>query len=168
MARQRRIVREQTRQQLDAAAAALARVQPPKLGWIRTARLALGMSGAALSRRVGGGRALAAYLERSERDGRIELKSLRQAAAAMNCRLVYGFVPASYEKSGAHRSFEAIAEAQAEYVARRRVRDAAVHMALEAQQLDPTETAREVQRVKDELLREMPRDLWATVDDKRA
>lgn len=166
MPRQRRIIREQTRQQLDAAAA-LASVQPPKLGWIRTTRLALGMTGAALSQRLGGTRSLAANLERSEQDGRIELKSLRQAAAAMNCRLVYGFVPAASGKPGAPLSFEALVEAQAERVARRRVRNAAVHMALEAQQLDARETEREVRRLKDELLRELPRNLWAPGDDER-
>jgi hypothetical protein len=34
-------------------------------------------------------------------------------------------------------------------------------MALEAQQLTTADTEREVQRIKQELLREMPRDLWA-------
>lgn len=161
MARSHRLIlREQTRQQLDAAAA-LARIRPPKLGWIKTARLALGMSGAALSQRLGGTRSLAANLERSEQEGRITIKSMLEAAAAMNCRFVYAIVPAAAEGQDEPGSIEAIIEAQAEQVARRMVREAAVHMALEAQQLDSDQTEREVARLKQQLLRDLPRDLWA-------
>lgn len=155
----RQILRDQTRRQLDAAAAALAPVRPPKLGWIKTARLALGMTGAALSQRLGGTRSLVANLERSEQEGRITLKSMQDAAAAMNCCFVYAIVP----ESG---SIEAVIEAQAEQVARRMVHAAGVHMALEAQQLDAEQTGREVARLKQQLLRELPRELWATPDER--
>jgi hypothetical protein len=46
------------------------------------------------------------------------------------------------------------------------VKDASVHMALEAQQLDAAESEREVQRLKDQLLRDLPRDLWAPAHDE--
>lgn len=155
----RLILHEQTRQQLDAAAD-LARIRPPKLGWIRTARLALGMSGTALSQRLGGTRSVAANLERSEQEGRITIKSMHEAATAMNCRFVYAIVPAAEGKSETG-SIEALIEAQADKVARRMVREAGVHMALEAQQLDRDQTEREVMRLKQQLLRDLPRDLWA-------
>lgn len=163
---QRQILRDQTRRQLDAAAG-LAGLRPPKLGWIKTARLALGMSGAALSARLGGTRTLAANLERSEQEGGISLKSLQAAAAAMNCRFVYAIVPVASERSDETMTMAAVVEAQAERVARRMVRNASVHMALEAQQLDAAESEREVQRLKDQLLRELPRDLWAPAHDER-
>jgi len=156
----RQIVRDQTRRPLDEAAG-LAGLRPPKLGWIKTARLALGMSGAALSARLGGTRSLAANLERSEQEGRITLKSMQDAAAAMNCRFVYAIVPAASEGSEGMATVASVVEAQAERVARRMVQAASVQMALEAQQLTAADTEREVQRIKQELLREMPRDLWA-------
>ncbi len=161
----RQIVRDQTRRQLDATAG-LAGLRPPKLGWIKTARLALGMSGAALSARLGGTRSLAANLERSEQEGRITLKSMQDAAAAMNCRFIYAIVPVASEGSAETATMAAVVEAQADRVARRMVRNASVHMALEAQQLDAADTEREVQRIKQELLREMPRDLWAPAHDE--
>jgi len=161
----RQILRDQTRQPLDAAAG-LAGLRPPKLGWIKTARLALGMSGAALSARLGGTRTLAANLERSEQEGRITLKSMQDAAAAMNCRFVYAIVPVASERSDEAVTMAAVVEAQAERVARRMVKAASVHMALEAQQLGAADSEREVQRLKDQLLREMPRDLWAPAHDE--
>lgn len=145
--------REQTRRQVDEAAAA-ARVRVPRQGWIRTVRTALGMSGAALSRRVGGGRTWAANMQRYEREGRATLKSMREAAAAMGCRFVYAIVPPE------GRSIEDLIELQAERRARQIVEDAAVHMALEAQQLGETDTAAEIERLKKRLLDEMPRDFW--------
>ncbi|MDP3294554.1 MAG: mobile mystery protein A [Nevskia sp.] len=162
----RQILRDQTRQPLDAAAGQ-AGLRPPKLGWIKTARLALGMSGAALSARLGGTRTLAANLERSEREGRISLKSMQDAASAMNCRFVYAIVPVASDRSDETVTMAAVVEAQAERVARRMVKDAAVHMALEAQQLGGAESEREVQRLKDQLLRDLPRDLWAPARDEQ-
>lgn len=163
--KQAQIVRDQTRRQLDAAAG-LAGLRPPKLGWIKTARLALGMSGAALSARLGSTRTLAANLERSEQEGRISLRSMQDAAAAMNCRFVYAIVPAAPDRDDAAATMAAVLEAQAERVARRMVKAASVHMALEAQQLDAGDSEREVQRITQELLREMPRELWAPDDDE--
>lgn len=152
------VAREQTRHQV-ADAAPLARVRIPRQGWIKTVRTALGMSGAALSRRLGGGRTMAANLERYEREERATLKSMRQTAAAMGCRFVYAIVPARDD------SIESLIEAQAERRARQMVRDASIHMALEAQQLGVRDSADEIRRLKKQLLYEMPRDFWDPTED---
>lgn len=156
----RAIEREQVRTQVANAAAALADISIPRQGWIKSVRIALGMSGAALSRRLGGGRTRAANLERYERDERLSLKSMHEVAAAMGCRFVYAIVPFQGD------SIESLLEAQAERRARRIVHNASVHMALEAQQLGVRETSAEIERLKNQLLNEMPRDFWDPLEDE--
>ena len=60
----------------------------PGDGWIATIRKALGMSGAALARRLGVTRARVSQAERAEREGGITLKEMDEFAAAMGCRFV--------------------------------------------------------------------------------
>ncbi len=147
------VQREQTRKQI-ARAAALLRLGRPASGWIQTVRTALGMSGAALSKRLGGGRTMAANLERYEREERVTLKTMREAAEAMGCRFVYAIVPPEGE------SIESLVEAQAQRRAAALIRSAAVHMSLEAQQLGDEDTRAELERIKRELLQHTPRDFW--------
>ena len=65
---------------------------PPR-GWIRAIRDALGMTAADLGRRMGVSQAAVAQFEKAEKDGSITLKSLRSAAEALDCTLVYALVP---------------------------------------------------------------------------
>ena len=88
----KKITREQNSRLIDQAAG-LANIPQPKGGWIKAVRTALAMSGAALSKRLGGHRTTAAYLERSEQDGIITIKKMQQVAHAMHCRFVYALVP---------------------------------------------------------------------------
>ena len=155
-AKYKQIAREQYSKQINQAAG-FASISQPKEGWIRAVRSALAMSGAALSKRLGGHRTTAAYLERSELDGSITLKKMQQAAEAMHCRFVYAIVP----KGGVDDSIESIIDQQATKIARAIVEDASVHMMLEAQQLDKAENEKEVERLKKQLIIDMPRDFWA-------
>ena len=68
-------------------------VAVPPFGWIRAIREALGMSPAQLAARMGVSRPRINTLEKAEKTGATTLKSLRQAAEAMDCTLVYAFVP---------------------------------------------------------------------------
>ena len=65
---------------------------PPK-GWVRAIRDALGMSGAQLARRMDITPQSLNGLERSEANETIRLETLRKAAAALDCQLVYALVP---------------------------------------------------------------------------
>ncbi|MBI1264155.1 MAG: mobile mystery protein A [Alphaproteobacteria bacterium] len=65
---------------------------PPK-GWVRAIRDALGMSGAQLAARLSVKPPSVVSLEQSEAAGTIRLDTLRKAAAALDCQLVYAFVP---------------------------------------------------------------------------
>jgi predicted DNA-binding mobile mystery protein A len=66
--------------------------RPPK-GWIRAIREALGLSSAELAARMKTNRSLIVQQEKAEADDRITLKSLRAFASALDCDLIYAFVP---------------------------------------------------------------------------
>jgi predicted DNA-binding mobile mystery protein A len=88
----------QQRRYLDARLARLRLVveepRPPR-GWIRAVRDALGMSSAELAARLAIGQSSVSELERSETRDAIRLGSLRRAADALECDLVYFLVPRS-------------------------------------------------------------------------
>lgn len=67
-------------------------ITPPS-GWIKAIREALGMTAEQLARRMGVVQSRVSTLEKAESTGTPTLKSLRQAAEAMDCVLVYAIVP---------------------------------------------------------------------------
>ncbi len=93
------------RRQLDARLAAHPRPAPPRDGWIRAIREALGMTLAQLGARLGVTPQSVQDLEVRERDGTITLERLRQAADALGCDVVVTVVPRT--------SLEAIVATQA-------------------------------------------------------
>jgi predicted DNA-binding mobile mystery protein A len=125
---------------------------PPPEGWLRTARKALGMTGADLARRMGVTRARITAAEQAELSGGITLRSMQAAAEAMGCRLVYAIVPAS--------SAEDLITAQARRKARAIVDVASRHMALESQTLPEDKIAEAVDRTTADLIRDMPPGFW--------
>jgi len=135
-------------------ASVLATVRQPKQGWIKALRSALSLSGAALSERLNGHRSTASYLERSELEGSITLKKMQQTAEAMGCQFVYGIMPPK------GKNIDELINQQAEKVARRIVEQSSVQMMLEDQQLSPEIKQQEIERLKQELLTQIPRDFW--------
>lgn len=69
------------------------RYQPPARGWVRAIRQSLGMTTAQLAKRMGVRQPSIVGLERSEEKGSIELATLRRAAEALDCTLVYALIP---------------------------------------------------------------------------
>lgn len=65
----------------------------PPSGWIKAIRESLGMSTAQLAARLGVRQPSVVDLERSEAEERITLASLKRAAEALDCMLVYALVP---------------------------------------------------------------------------
>jgi len=125
--------------------------RPPAHGWIRAMRDALGMTAEQLGRRMGGiSQPSVKRLELSEVEGTIQLSSLRRAAAALDCEVVYALVP--------RRSLEATYETAARVVARRELSLIGHTMALEDQAVDDAEDDERVRRFIAEELD--PRDLW--------
>jgi predicted DNA-binding mobile mystery protein A len=90
-------VAERGRKRLDARLASLSdernRLQVPPKGWIRAIRDALGMSGVQLGKRLKVTPQTVEAMEKSEAAGTIQLNTLKRAAEAMDCTLVYALVP---------------------------------------------------------------------------
>lgn len=99
----------------------------PNQGWIRAIRQALGMTAEQLGHRMGITQATLSGLEASEINGAIRLATLRKAAEAMNCTLVYAFVP--------NTSLEEIVQDQARKVAAEQLKPVEHTMLLENQSL---------------------------------
>jgi predicted DNA-binding mobile mystery protein A len=98
----------------------------PARGWIRAIREASGITVREMARRLRKAPSVAAHLERSEAEYRITLGSLREAADALGCQLVYALVP----KSG---SLQELGEQRARIQAEENVRAVEHSMALEDQ-----------------------------------
>jgi predicted DNA-binding mobile mystery protein A len=144
-----------TRRQLDATLARFSEVKqiqmPPK-GWIRAVREALGMSGKQLARRLKVSQPRVFKLEEGELTGALTLKTMRQAAEALDCVFVYGIVPRS--------TLEETVRNQAGAVAKERLQRVSHTMLLEAQGLSAGEQKASLDAAIEELARETPKDLW--------
>lgn len=68
-------------------------VMPPPRGWMKAIREALGMSTRQLAARMKAAPSRVPAIEKAEVSGATTLKTLREAAAALNCTFVYAFVP---------------------------------------------------------------------------
>ena len=119
------------REVLDRRLSALKPVElyaPPRAGWIRAIRDALGMTAADLGARMGISGASIRSFEDTETTGGIRLSSLQRAADAMDCTLVYAFIPRS--------SLELTVQRQALTVLDQQMKRVRQTMALEAQESD--------------------------------
>ena len=125
--------------------------RPPK-GWLRAIRDALGMTTAQFARRLGVSQPRIIELEQSEVSGGVTLNTLRRAAEALDCRLVYVLIP---EKS----LTETVSE-RAELIAERQLKAVEQTMRLEGQSVEDTTAAKDLRRqFVDQLLRR-PARLW--------
>lgn len=122
---------------------------PPK-GWVRALRDALGMTGAQLGARMGIRPQTVETIEKSEAAGTIQLNTLRRAAEALDCTLVYALVP--------NTSLEAMVNARARKIAMRELKRVAHTMRLEAQGTDDADLEARIQAYIRDRLSE--RDLW--------
>ena len=65
----------------------------PSDGWIRAVRKSLGMSVRQLATRMGMTQQAVSQLEAKELNETVSIKTLRKAAEALDCRLVYALIP---------------------------------------------------------------------------
>jgi predicted DNA-binding mobile mystery protein A len=128
---------------------AMSHSRPPR-GWTRAIRDALGMTAGQLGARMGVSQPTIQKLERSEQEGTIQVSSLRRLAEALDCELVYVFVP--------QQPLEQRYEAAARAVADRRLAAINHTMALENQAADGEAGDHLRQFILDEL---DPREVWA-------
>lgn len=124
----------------------------PHGGWIRAIRDALGISSRQLAARMDVAQSRIAALEKAEATGSTTLKSLREAAAALDCELVYAFIPT--------RSLEDMIRDRARTKARAQYANVAQGMLLENQSLTDPQMKEEIERLTNEILAEPIRLLW--------
>ena len=120
-----------------------------RYGWIRYMREALCMTQTVLAKAAKVNQATVQQIEKREVEGKVTLHSLRKIAGAMNCELVYAFIPkddlSSYLKQ---RALSKAAEI---------VRSADVHMTLEDQKVTVDINDR-IERIAEDLLAKG--DIW--------
>lgn len=97
----------------------------PRGGWLRVIRQALGMTRNDMAARLGITSSTVARIEASEQRETIQLDTLRRAAAALDCELVYALVP--------RQPLEQTVEQQRQKLVRALNAKVHMHMALEGQ-----------------------------------
>jgi predicted DNA-binding mobile mystery protein A len=130
---------------------AAAQPRPPR-GWVRAIRDALGMSSRQLAARMGLKQPTITALEKGEALETVSLKTLRQAAEALNCQLVYALVPKATLEDTVNARARVLADEQL----------ARVHhtMRLENQALRARDLAEERERIVQSLLQGRASRLW--------
>jgi predicted DNA-binding mobile mystery protein A len=123
----------------------------PAGGWVAAIRSALGMTTRQLATRIGVRQPSVVALEKSEVAGTASLNTLRRAAEAMNCELVYMFVP--------RRSLDATVRQRAMSLAEIHVAAVSHSMDLEGQGISTKERTAEARRLAEALLEQGSR-LW--------
>ncbi|MCH8542299.1 MAG: mobile mystery protein A [Alcanivorax sp.] len=146
----RQVLQQQAQEMADQALGL--QVTQPSAGWIHTLRTALGMSGSQLGARLGVKKARVSQMEHMEAEGRITVQQLRKAADALGCDLVVAFRPRAPVNQMIAR--------QARRKAQQLVAETDLHMRLEQQGLDDAHLKKELERLTDEFIRNLPRDLW--------
>src|SRR5258708_6275127 len=89
----------------------LRKVAPPRPGWLTEVRKGLGMTTAQLARRLGVTKQRVGVLERAEAEGKLTLASLKRAAQALGCDLVYAIVPRDRKSTRLNSSHQIISYA---------------------------------------------------------
>jgi len=125
--------------------------RPPR-GWIRAIRDAYGMTTRQLAKRMGKSQSVIVEMEKGEARDSLTLATLRNAAEALDCTLVYALVP--------NAPIDELLRKRARMVASQRFSRASHSMALEDQGLDSQAQERERERLIEDLLRGSPARLW--------
>lgn len=148
-----RDTRRHSRQRLDERLAVLKpenRFDAPPKGWIRAIREAIGMSGVQLASRLGIRPQTVQTIEISEAAGSIQVDTLRRAAEALDCTLVYALVPKTSLENSVRR--------RARNIAIRDLQRISHSMRLEAQETGDAKIEDRIEAyIRDEI---KDRDLW--------
>lgn len=128
-------------------------VSQPPTGWLKATRLALGMSLQQLAARLNITRQSVQEIEVREQEGSITLKSLKEAAHALDLELVYALIP----KDG---SLDLLIERKAQELAMKIVSRTANTMELEDQQNSKERLREALAERTAQLKSEMPKTLW--------
>lgn len=152
----KRLVREQLETTVNRLSC-IREVDRPAMGWLRAIREALGMSGKQFARRLKVSAPRITELEKNELRGTVTIKSMRQAADALDCIFVYAVIP--------RRSLAEIVRNKAISLVQKKFATVSHSMLLEGQQLSGTELKKAFETEVEEVIRNMPKELWDDHDE---
>lgn len=130
-----------------------AKLARPHRGWVKAIREALGMTTAQLARRMGVSQPRISELEQAEIEDKVTLGTLRRAAEAMNCTLVYAIVPVK-------STLEETVLDRAKQKAAKLLEDVNHTMVLENQNLTQEEIKNELDDLVQKIISQKIRLLW--------
>lgn len=147
----RATARRQLDKRLSLLPGAASLTRPPR-GWIKAIREALGMTTAQLGKRLGVSQPRTVAIEKAERTGSITLDSLERAAQALDCRLVYAFVPRT--------SLDDLVKERASLLAKKRLESTGHSMTLEAQGVDALDEREQLKILTNKIIAQSGSALW--------
>lgn len=133
--------------------ATLSTIVPPPTGWVRATRLALGISLKQLAKQLKITKQSVQELEKREKEGSISIRSLREAARALDMKLIYGFVPLD-------GSIKNLIERKARELATQIVLRTSSSMKLENQENSEARIKKAINERTNDLKQELPKALW--------
>jgi len=148
---ERQVARKNLDKKLNMLKNVEAHGRPPR-GWVKAIREALGMTTTQFGRRMGVSQPRALEIEKNEVKGTLTLDSLKRAAQALNCQLVYSLVP--------NESLDSMIQTRAEALAKSRLKHTAHSMSLEDQTVGKTEQEEALQKLIQKLSEKSGSELW--------
>jgi predicted DNA-binding mobile mystery protein A len=120
--------------------------------WIKSIRMALGMTLQDLADRMGTDKARISRIEKAETEGDLRISTLKKVAEALEMEFVYGFLPKD--------SLESMVKNQARKIAVSTISKVNYSMRLEDQELSKEERQKALNDLEQKILMEPPIDFW--------
>lgn len=127
--------------------------KPPKEGWIRELRNALGMSMKDLGERIGVIKQRVERIEKDEVNQKVTIETMARVAEALNCDFVYLFVPKN--------SLQSTLEEEALKAAKEIAGSVEKTMRLEKQGTSKSAQQERIKRIAKELIEKQDRRIWS-------
>lgn len=138
--------------QLDRKIQGISNSDLPQTGWINVVRNTLNITFAYIAGKLNTSPQVIKKFEQNEIDGTITINTLKKVADAMECNLVYAFVP----KAG---SFESLIDNRAEQISELLISRASNSMDLEMQSVNDGMILNQKSHMKSELKQNL-KNLW--------
>lgn len=147
---------QNARKQLEKRLAPLRKMEAelamPARGWITAIREALGMTAVQLAQRLDVVPSRVNAIQKAEVSGALTIKSMREAAEALNCKFVYALVPVD--------EMDDLVEERARLHAAARLKALDHTMALEDQSIDAADRKSQEDWIIRDVLEKHSRRLW--------
>ncbi len=130
----------------------LSELTPPSSGWVHAIRSTLGMTLQQLANRLSISSPAVLKMEKNEAGDATTLKTLRAAADALDCQLVYALIP--------KQPLSELIQERAEALAKKRLEPVFHTMALEEQSVSDELKQEHLELEIKDILENLPKELW--------